>query len=71
MEWLFYTIVFSAILWRVPFNEIAPHSTAAFDRFLVAVKNETLECLGFHYSVFYKALEMEREKYKKDMKKMG
>ena len=66
MQWIFYVVLFSSILWKVPFNEYVPLSTIAFHSFVRVLRNETLEIIGVNYDSFQKFLKDERDKYGKD-----
>ena len=63
MQWILYLFLLSALLRNIAFDEVAPLSYEAFRCLVVAVKNETIEAVGFYYTIFNRFLEEERAKF--------
>ena len=62
MQCIIYLFLFSTLLQNIAFDEIAPRSTEAFRCLVVAIKNETIEAVGFYYATFNRFLQEERAK---------
>ena len=62
MQWILYLFLISTVIQKIPFNEIAPRTTEAFQNFLFALRNETIEGIGLHYTIFNRFLQAERAK---------
>ena len=63
MQWIFYAFLLFTIASKLPIKDYAPLTVDAFEKLVIAVKNETMETLGFHYEAFYNFLQLERSKF--------